>query len=109
MSKEDFGKWLRLLRIRNGLSQTDLAKELDVDQTTVSRLERGAQGMSGPLAAAIARVFNLQVDEVWAVADPEVIGGAERDDAGNVYITPPPATARTNTARRSSRRMNCPK
>lgn len=78
MSKDGFGRWLRIMRIRNGMNQKDLAKELDIDQTTISRLERGAQGMSGPLAAAIARVFNLAVDEVWQVSE----GNVPPEDAG---------------------------
>lgn len=82
MSKEDFGRWLRVMRIRQGLSQQDLANELDVDQTTVSRLERGAQGMSGPLAAAIARVFGLAVDDVWQQVERAV------DDVPNELPAP---------------------
>lgn len=88
MSRDDFGRWLRVMRIRQGLSQQDLANELEVDQTTVSRLERGAQGMSASLAAAIARVFNMSIDDVWLQAEPD------RDDtvtaAVNMAMGRPP-------------------
>lgn len=83
MDKDNFGKWLRLMRIRNGLSQQDLANELQVDQTTVSRLERGAQSLSASIAASIAKLFGLSIDEVWAAADP---GAGE---SGDITITPP--------------------
>ncbi len=69
MAKEDFGRWLRLLRVRNGLNQEDLAKLLDIDQTTVSRIERGTQGVSKAVVEAIASHFAFSVDEVWGMAE----------------------------------------
>jgi putative transcriptional regulator len=56
---------VRELRTRNGLSQGDLAKALDVSRQTIISIEKGRFIPSLPLAIALARYFDLTVEEVF--------------------------------------------
>lgn len=66
---------LRLLRTREGWSQTDLATRLDVSRQTVHAIETGKYDPSLPLAFRIAKLFGLRIEEVfepeeaWHVGD----------------------------------------
>lgn len=50
-----------------GLSQTDLAKMLGVDQTAVHNWERGKAMPAAKRLPAIARILQCSVDELLAV------------------------------------------
>lgn len=52
--KSEFGKRLKLLRKRAGLSQGELAGILDCDLTTISKIERGIHGPRFELFEEIA-------------------------------------------------------
>jgi putative transcriptional regulator len=56
---------VRELRTRSGLSQGDLAKALDVSRQTIISIEKGRFIPSLPLAIALARYFDLTVEEVF--------------------------------------------
>jgi len=56
---------LRDLRKAHGWTQEDLAIELDVSRQTVNALEAGRYDPSLPLAFAIARLFDLAIEEVF--------------------------------------------
>ncbi len=43
MNKEQFGKDLKQLRKRMGITQEDVGKLMDVDPLTISRWERGTR------------------------------------------------------------------
>jgi putative transcriptional regulator len=66
---------LRVLRAEREWSQADLAGRLHVSRQTVNAVETGKYDPSLPLAFAIARVFALQIEEIF-FPDP--------DDAGAV-------------------------
>ncbi|GAA1704852.1 helix-turn-helix transcriptional regulator [Fodinicola feengrottensis] len=59
---------LRVLRAEHGWSQADLAERLAVSRQTVNTIENGRYDPSLPLAFAIARVFQLTIEDVF---DPE--------------------------------------
>jgi putative transcriptional regulator len=56
---------LRELRVRDGLTQADLANALDVSRQTVIALESGKYDPSLPLAFRISRTFRLPLDEIF--------------------------------------------
>ncbi len=61
---------LRVLRAEREWSQAVLAERLDVSRQTVNALETGKYDPSLPLAFKIARLFELQIEDIF---DP---GGA---------------------------------
>jgi putative transcriptional regulator len=56
---------LRELRAERGWSQADLADRLNVSRQTVNALETGRYDPSLPLAFAIARLFKLQIEDIF--------------------------------------------
>lgn len=58
------GKRIRELRESEGWSQEHLASLLDVEQTYISRIERGVRCPSVPKLAHIARAFRLSMSEL---------------------------------------------
>ena len=61
---------LKVLRAMRNWSQADLAERLDVSRQTVTALETGKYDPSLPLAFKIARLFQLQVEQIFE-PDPE--------------------------------------
>lgn len=60
------GEVLRRLREAKGLTQEELARRAGaVSVFTISRLERGLHHPRLELAYAIARVLEVEVDEIW--------------------------------------------
>ena len=51
------GITLRLGRVRRGLSQTDLAQKLGLQQTDISKVERGIFQLSPTTASYIREIF----------------------------------------------------
>jgi putative transcriptional regulator len=56
---------LRELRSARGWSQGDLAGELEVSRQTVNAIETEKYDPSLPLAFAIARLFELRIEDVF--------------------------------------------
>ncbi len=59
---------VRDLRADRSWSQSDLARALGVSRQTVNAIETGRYDPSLPLAFKIARVFELQIEEIF---DPD--------------------------------------
>jgi len=59
---------LRVLRAERGWSQAEVAQRLSVSRQTVNAIENGKYDPSLPLAFGIARLFELQIEEVF---DPD--------------------------------------
>lgn len=55
-----------LIRRAKGLSQTDLAVLVGVEQPTISRFERGADGVTLGLVRDIARALDVPVSDLFA-------------------------------------------
>lgn len=64
---------LGAFRERRGLSESHLAKTLDVSRQTISAIERGKYDPSLPLASAIARLFRVAVEDVFPFAGNEIV------------------------------------
>lgn len=56
---------LRELRAERGWTQQELAERLDVSRQTVNAIETGKYDPSLPVAFRIARVFALQIEEIF--------------------------------------------
>ena len=56
---------LKKLRAEKGWSQAALADELGVSRQSINAIETGKYDPSLPLAFAIARVFNLKIEEIF--------------------------------------------
>jgi putative transcriptional regulator len=60
---------LRVLRAERDWSQAELAERLGVSRQTVHAIEREKYDPSLPLAFAIARLFALQIEDVFQPED----------------------------------------
>ena len=56
---------LRVLRAERRWSQADLAGQLNVSRQTVNAIETGKYDPSLPLAFAIARLFEVRIEDVF--------------------------------------------
>jgi putative transcriptional regulator len=61
---------LRVLRAERDWSQADLAERLGVSRQTVNSIETGRYDPSLPLAFAIARTFDLRIEDVFQEGAP---------------------------------------
>jgi len=57
---------LRVLRAERRWSQADLAERLGVSRQTVNAIETGKYDPSLPLAFAIAKTFELKIEDVFS-------------------------------------------
>jgi len=57
---------LRVLRAEQRWSQADVAERLGVSRQTVNAIETGKYDPSLPLAFAIARLFELKIEDVFS-------------------------------------------
>ena len=56
---------IKELRARDNLTQSELAKKVDVRRETIVFLEKGKYNPSLKLAYDISKVFNLSIEEVF--------------------------------------------
>jgi putative transcriptional regulator len=56
---------VRARRAAKGMSQAELAQQLDVSRQTVNSIETGRYTPSLPLAIAISRFFGSTVEEIF--------------------------------------------
>lgn len=56
---------LRELRAKKGWSQAELADRLEVSRQSVNAIETGKYDPSLPLAFRLARLFGMQIEEMF--------------------------------------------
>ena len=56
---------IKVLRAEHNLTQAELAEKLDVSRQTVNALEKGKYDPSLPLAFRLARLFKLQIEDIF--------------------------------------------
>ena len=56
---------LRVLRAEQGWSQADLAAQVNVSRNSINAVENGRFDPSLPLAFAIAKVFDLRIEDIF--------------------------------------------
>jgi class 3 adenylate cyclase len=64
---------LRTFRERRGVSESELANELDVSRQTITAIERGKYDPSLPLASAIARFFRVAIEDVFPFSTMDIV------------------------------------
>ncbi len=57
MARQANGTAIRALREAEGMSQTDLARRVGITASQLSKVERGANGMSPPVLRRVATVL----------------------------------------------------
>ena len=90
----DFKGRLKELRQQRGLSQSDLAKKLNISKSTISMLEVGARQPSIEMLEQIADFFNVSLD---------YLNGKE--DGSVYYLTPETAELAKEVFERSELRI----
>lgn len=58
---------LRAFRVRNGLTQAEMAARLGVTRANYSLVETGKQGLSVRLGERIQREFGVPDEEMWSL------------------------------------------
>ena len=61
MIKETFGEYIHNLRIEKGLTLTKLAAALDIDQSTLSKIENGKRSIPVEILPKLSATFNLDL------------------------------------------------
>jgi transcriptional regulator with XRE-family HTH domain len=76
IDEKTIARRLRDIRRRRGLTQTEVAKQLGIDQTLVSNYERGAARLHGALVAGFAKTLRVSADEILGLKDSAPKNGA---------------------------------
>jgi transcriptional regulator with XRE-family HTH domain len=61
---ENFGLYIRALREKEKLPLRKLASSLDIDQSTLSKIERGERQFTSDMIPKIAKVFSIEFKEL---------------------------------------------
>lgn len=62
--KETFGAYIHKLRSDNGLTLTKLAAALDIDQSTLSKIENGKRNVPEEILPKLSFFFNLDLKKL---------------------------------------------
>lgn len=62
-NSDSFGELLHNFRIRSGLSQRELAEKAKIDNSLISRIERGERNVTRPLLQLFSKILNLSQEE----------------------------------------------
>ncbi len=62
--KETFGELIHRLRTENNLTLTKLAAALDIDQSTLSKIENGKRSIPSEIIPKLSDYFNLDLVEL---------------------------------------------
>lgn len=62
--KETFGEYIQKLRGQNSLTLTQLSASLEIDQSTLSKIENGKRKVTKEILPKLAQVFNLDVEKL---------------------------------------------
>jgi transcriptional regulator with XRE-family HTH domain len=62
--KENFGSYIKKLRIDNNLTLTQLAAKLDLDSANLSKIENGKRDFDEKRLKLLSAVFNINIDDL---------------------------------------------
>lgn len=64
MIKETIGEYIHRLRTISGMTLTKLAAALDIDQSTLSKIENGKRNIPESILPKLADIFNLDIKDL---------------------------------------------
>ena len=75
MNKEQFGKRIKMARLRKNMRQIDVAMaleefDIDVNQSTLGKIERGERNMYVYELVALAEILDISVE--WVIKGGEL-------------------------------------
>ncbi len=73
------GTYIQSLRIRNGYTQNELAKEMNINQSSLSRIEAGNKGCSVDMFIQLSEFFNVSLDALILGVESDVQRGTENN------------------------------
>lgn len=79
MDKKQIGLRLKGLRASKGLSQQELAKKLNVDRSTISKIESGENPTAASVLIELKRVFSISTDWLLTGSGPGSIDPNDKD------------------------------
>lgn len=62
--KETFGEYIHRLRADSGLTLTKLAAALDIDQSTLSKIENGKRNVPVDVLPKLSKIFDLDLKQL---------------------------------------------
>ncbi|MFN3272241.1 MAG: helix-turn-helix domain-containing protein [Cloacibacterium caeni] len=62
--KETFGEYIHKLRTDSGLTLTKLAAALDIDQSTLSKIENGKRNVPVDVLPKLSKIFDLDLKQL---------------------------------------------
>lgn len=63
--KKLFGKRLKEIRVNKGMSQLDLASYLNVDKTSISRIENGRTNLTLITMVKLSKALDIRINELF--------------------------------------------
>lgn len=64
VEKVSIGENLKRIRLKCGMTQTELARKVNVDGSMICQLERGTKTLSLPLSKEIAEALNCEIGDL---------------------------------------------
>ncbi|MGL6119997.1 MAG: helix-turn-helix domain-containing protein, partial [Fusobacteriaceae bacterium] len=62
--KENFGSFIKKLRVENNLTLTQLAAKLDLDPANLSKIENSKRDFDEKRLVLLSDAFNIKIDEI---------------------------------------------
>ena len=62
--KENFGNFIKKLRVENNLTLTQLAAKLDLDSANLSKIENSKRDFDEKRLVLLSEVFNIEINEI---------------------------------------------
>lgn len=62
--KESFGSFIKMLRVENNLTLTQLAAKLDLDSANLSKIENGKRDFDEKRLILLSNTFKIEIDEI---------------------------------------------
>jgi transcriptional regulator with XRE-family HTH domain len=86
----NYSKAIKKIRNILGYSQSQFAKDLDMDQSVLSKIEAGERKPSAELLQVIASKYNIPINIVYLLASDEnsvnSLTAAQKNELGEVLI-----------------------
>src|SRR5690348_11257009 len=79
--KETFGEYVHRLRITHDLTLTKLAAKLDIDQSTLCKIENNKRRLHEEALPKLSKIFNLNYNELRIEYLSEKIAGIVSNEA----------------------------